>query len=51
MRCARLMEILTHFVDNKEKIRPGHSKILKTTNKTAIMRSLLRGKNITISTT
>jgi hypothetical protein len=50
MRSARLMKILTHFVDNKGKIRSGHGKILKTTNKTPITSGLLKRKSITIRT-
>jgi hypothetical protein len=50
MRSVRLVKVLTHFVDKKGKIRPGHCKILKTTNKTTTMSSLLRQKNITIRT-
>jgi hypothetical protein len=51
MRSARLMKILTHFVDNKGKIWSGHGKILKTTNKTPITSGLLKRKSITIRTT
>jgi hypothetical protein len=42
---------LTHLVDDKGQIRMSHRKILKTTNKTAILCSFVRGKNVTIAST